>query len=75
MQLAQLFFVHVVGRLRHQVGRALRFRESNNVADRIALSHNHNQTVKTESQTSVRRSAVFEGIHHKAKFFLRFLVG
>ena len=67
MQLTQLFLINIIRSLSHEIGSALSFREGDYVADRITLSHNHDQTIQTESQTTVWRSTVFECVHHEAK--------
>ena len=74
-QLTELFVVNFRRSIGHNVTSTLRLREGDYVTDGSALSHDHNQTVKTESQAAMRRRAVLEGIHHEAElgmcFFLR----
>ena len=57
--------------MRHHVRSALRLGERDDVADRAALRHEHDEAIETESDAAVRRCAVLEGVHHEAELLTR----
>ena len=75
MQLAQLFLVYQVRCFAHHIVGILCLGEGDDVADRRTFCHQHDHTVQTEGQSSVRRRAIFKGLHHEAEFFLGFFIG
>ncbi|RMR55269.1 hypothetical protein ALP83_05645 [Pseudomonas syringae pv. actinidiae] len=75
MQLAQRFGIDNARRLGHDVGGALGFRERNHFTNRLRAGHQHHQTVQTKRQTTVRRSAVFQGVEQEAELLLLLVFG
>ena len=71
IKLSQLLGVDLGRRVRHHVRSALRLGERDDVADRAALRHEHDEAVETESDTAVRWRAVLEGVHHEAELLTR----
>ena len=75
MQLTQLLVVYQVRRFAHHIVGILGLGEGDDVADRRTFCHQHDHAVQTEGQSSVRRRAIFKGLHHEAEFFLGFFIG
>src|SRR5690606_11891528 len=72
VQLPQLLGIHLTGRLGHDTGSTLRFRECNHFPNGAGATHEHDQTVQSECQSTMGRRAVLEGIQQEAEFFLLF---
>src|SRR5687768_3051894 len=72
VQLAQLLLVDSIGRMREQVLRALRLRESDHIADGFRARHERGDAIETESDTAVRRGSVLQRLEQETKFRLRF---
>lgn len=70
MKFFQLFIRYQIRRLRHLVDGALRLRERDDVADRLAVEHEHDEAVKPVRNARMRRRAVFERIQQESEFFL-----
>ena len=58
MQFFQLLLIHLGRRLSQQALRALRFGESNHIANGFGTSHHRDQTIEAERETTVRWRAV-----------------
>src|SRR5690606_7922076 len=72
MQLAQLSVAHFTRRLSHHTCCGLSCREGNHFTDRLSAGHQHNQTIQTESQTTVRRCTELQRVEQEAEFFALF---
>ncbi|KPY82236.1 Uncharacterized protein ALO44_05673 [Pseudomonas syringae pv. tagetis] len=75
VQLSQRLGIDNARRLGHDIGSALGFRESDYFTDRLRSGHQHDQTVKAERQTTVRRCTVLQSIEQEAEFFLLLVFG
>src|SRR5690606_12978308 len=67
IQFAQLLGVHRTGGVRHQTGSRLRLRKRDDIANRFGAGHQHHQPIETESQATVWRRTIFQGIEQEAK--------
>ena len=70
----ELFFGDRSRRLSHKAGRARRFRECDDIADRVGIVEKHHQPVKSECQAAVRRSTEFESFDEVSEILLRLFV-
>ncbi len=62
-------------RVGQQVGATRCFRKRNAVAQRLGISHNHNQTVNTEGNAAVRRRSILKRVKQEAELLIRLLLG
>ena len=75
VELTELLFINHAGSLAHDICSALVLRESNDIADRFPLGHQHHQTVKAEGQAAMGRRAILESVHHEAKLGVSLFLG
>src|SRR5690554_466332 len=69
-QFAQRLGIYRTRGLSHDTGGALGFREGNHFTDRLRTGHQHDQTVQTEGETTMRRRTVFQRIKQEAELLL-----
>src|SRR5690606_16421902 len=72
---AQLLGIHRRRCLGHHTGSGLGFGECNHVTDGRCTGHQHDQTIQTEGQTTMRRTAEFQRIQQEAEFLVGLVVG
>src|SRR5690606_14855573 len=71
----ELFFVDFRWCVDHHIPARIVFREGDEVANCLLSAENCNQSVESESQSTMRRRSILEGVHQKSEliagFFLR----
>src|SRR5882672_5975724 len=66
-QFLQLLLAHRSRRIYHQIHRARRLREGNDLSQAVRTRQNHDNPVKAQSNPAVRRRAVLQGLQEKPK--------
>mgnify|MGYP004115107187 CR=1 FL=1 len=74
MQFLELLVFDIRRRIHHKVLRLLVQREGNDFANRLSTGHQHDQTIQTKGQTTVRRRTELQRIEQEAELLL-LLVG
>src|SRR5258708_654540 len=64
VQLAQLLFVNERGGIHQQIQCALRFGESDYLADIVFVGEQHNQAIDAQRDTAMGRGAILERFQH-----------
>lgn len=67
VELAELFAVDDGWRICHEICGVLGLREGDDVADGVAMSHEHEHAVDTDGEAAVWWCAVFEGVESMLK--------
>ena len=70
-----MFLVHLRWGSVHEGGSSGSFGKSDDIPNGVSAGHEHDQTIETRCNPSVRRDPIFEGLQEKPKTTLNHLIG